>query len=86
LPCFPFPFAGEHHRSGADKRRYKIPTASVSEIPTHVGGFVTASKGRTNIMNDRDLPSADPPLSNDELLAWIEFACWTMLALWPLLY
>jgi lipid-A-disaccharide synthase-like uncharacterized protein len=41
---------------------------------------------RTNTMNDRDLSSSDRPLSNDELLGWIEFACWTMLALWPLLY
>ncbi|MCL4202165.1 MAG: hypothetical protein KJ000_06705 [Pirellulaceae bacterium] len=37
-------------------------------------------------MNDRELSSSDAPLSNDELLGWIELACWTMLVLWPLLY
>lgn len=38
-------------------------------------------------MNDDErTDTARHELSTDEILGWIEFACWTMLALTPMLY
>ena len=36
--------------------------------------------------DSRSGDQGERPLTNDELLGWIEFGCWTMLALTPVLY